>query len=174
MSDSVDIVKKNKIVEELRKQIQVENQLVKLYEEQEKITDIQTMKRLMRMYSLDSLRHINILEAAIEIIEGEEILLEDRGVLAATLSKHLELEAEALKNVNNILREPWVDENWGLNGLLRLWRDDERRHHSALKKITERPYFRLYSWDLLSLFRGVDWLEERYRRRKRLKEKYEQ
>ena len=71
------------------------------------------------------------------------------------------------------MSENWVDENWGLKGLLQMWRDDEKRHHSALKKITDRPYFRLYSWDLLALFRGVDFLEERHRRTKRLKEKYD-
>jgi rubrerythrin len=173
MTDSVDSARKNKVIEDLRNQIEVEHQLVKLYEEQEEKTEFQALKRLMRMYSLDSLRHINILEAAIENIEGEETFLEDRAVLAATLGKHLELESEALGNVNKILSETWVDENWGLKGLLQLWRDDERRHHAALRKIVERPYFRLERWDLLALFRGVDWLEERHKRRQRLKEKYE-
>jgi rubrerythrin len=174
MLNAKDMEKKNQIVKDLQKQILVENQLVKLYEEQEQFTDLQAMKRLMRMFRLDSLRHINIIEAAIEIIEGEEVFIEDREVLAETLGEHLKLEAEALQNVNKILGELWVNENWGLRELFELWRDDEKRHHSALRRITEKPYFRLYSWDLLALFRGVDFLEERHRRAKALKEKYEQ
>jgi hypothetical protein len=116
------------------------------------------------MYRLDSQRHINILQAAIEVIEGENVFIEDRKPLAETLGKHLELEKEALDNANKILGKSWVDENKGLKGLLQMWRDDEKRHHAALKELTSKPYFRLGSNDMVALFRGEEFLEERHRR----------
>ena len=118
MLNDRDETRKNETVEELRKQIQIEGQLVGLYEEQERSSDNKAMKRVMQMFRLDSQRHINILQAAIEIIKGEEVYIEDRKPLAETLGKHLELEAEALKKANKILSQVWVDENKGLKNLL--------------------------------------------------------
>ncbi len=106
------------------------------------------------MYRLDSQRHINIIQAAIEIIQGEEVFIEDRAPLAETLKQHLELEKEALDNANKILNKTWVEENKGLKRLLELWRDDERRHHKGLKDLTEKPCFRLGNNDMVALFRG--------------------
>jgi hypothetical protein len=131
------------------------------------------MKRIMQMFRLDSQRHINILQAAIEIINEEELYIEDRKPLAASLKRHLELEAEALKNANKLLSISWISDNQGLRNLLEMWRDDERRHHAALKKITDRPYFRLTSNDMVAIFREEDFLEERYKRAKEYREKKE-
>jgi rubrerythrin len=169
-----DKVRKIQAIEDLKNQIKIEGQLVGLYEEQERAIDNQAMKRLMQMFRLDSQRHINILQAAIEIIEGKELFIEDREPLAATLGKHLELEAEALKNANKMLGQGWVDENKGLKNLLGLWRDDEKRHHSALKRIIDRPYFRLGRNEYVAVFHGEEFLEERYRRSKAFKEKQKQ
>ena len=102
---------------------------------------------------------------------GEELFIQDRAPLADTLEKHLELEKKALENANKILNKIWVDENKGLKGLLELWRDDERRHHKGLKEITSRPYFRLGSNDMVAIFRGEEFLEERYRKAKEFKAK---
>ena len=170
MLDERDRKRKNQTIEELKEQITIEGQLIGLYEEQERISDNLPMKRIMQMFRLDSQRHVNILQAAVEIINGEEVYIEDRNTLANTLSKHLELEAEALKNANKILSQDWVDENKGLKNLLELWRG-EKRHHSALKRIVDRPYFRIGSNDLVAVFRGEEFIEERYRRSKEYKEK---
>ena len=109
------------------------------------------MKRVMQMFRLDSQRHINIIQAAIEIIQGEDVFIEDRAPLKETFKKHL--EAEALKKANGLLRKQWVEENQGLKNLLQMWRDDEKRHHAALKTITSKPYIRMTSNDFVSLFR---------------------
>ncbi|MBT4320401.1 hypothetical protein HOD50_07230 [Candidatus Bathyarchaeota archaeon] len=164
---------KAEAVETLREQLVIEGKLVGLYDEHERNSENKAMKRVMLMFRLDSQRHINIIQAAIEIIQGEEVYIEDRGSLKETFKKHLELETKSLKMANDVLKNLWVDENEGLKNLIQLWRDDEKRHHSALKTITSKPYFRMASNDFVSMFRDEKFLEERYRRSKKFKEKHE-
>lgn len=163
---------KQEAVELLKTQLQTEGQLIGLYEEHERESENKAMKRLMQMFRLDSQRHINILQAAIEIIEGEDVFLEYKKPLAETLEKHLALEKQALDNANKILNKAWVSENKGLKTLLELWRNDEKRHHKAIKDLTSKPYIRLGSNDMVALFRGEEFLEERYRKAKEFKEKH--
>ncbi len=162
---------KQEAVEMLREQLKVEGELIGLYEEHERETENKAMKRVMQMFRLDSQRHINILQAAIEIIKGEEVYIEDKKPLAETLEKHLALEKKALDNANKLLNKAWVDENKGLKGLLQLWRDDEKRHHRAIKDLTSNTYLRLSSNDMVALFRGEEFLEERYKKSKAFKER---
>ena len=162
---------KQEAVEMLRGQLKVEGKLIGLYEKQERDSDNKAMKRVMQMFRLDSQRHINILEAAIEIIEGQEVFIEDKKPLAETLEKHLALEKQALDNANKILGKAWVDENKGLKGLLQLWRDDEKRHHKAIKDLSSKTYLRIASNDMVAIFRDEEFLEERYRKSKAFKEK---
>lgn len=171
MSDEWEQERKKQTIEDLREQLTIEGQLVGLYEEHERSVENKAMKRILQMFRLDSQRHINILQAAIEIIEGEEVYIEDRAPLSVTLVKHLELEAEALKMANKVLGQAWVDENKGLKNLLELWRNDEKRHHAALKRIIDRPYFRLGSTDMVAVFRGEEFLEERHRRSKEFRDR---
>lgn len=168
-----DSESKSEAVETLKEQLVIEGQLVGLYDEYERKSENKAMKRVMQMFRLDSQRHINIIQAAIEIIEGEEVFIEDRAPLKETFKKHLELEAEALNKANGLLRNLWVEENQGLKNLLQMWRDDEKRHHAALKTITSKPYIRMTSNDFVSLFRDEEFLEDRYRRSKEFKEKHE-
>lgn len=161
-----DQKEREEVVEILREQIEIEGQLVGLYEEYERGSENKPMKRIMQMFRLDSQRHINILQAAIEIIQGEDVFIEDRVPLRETFKKHLELEAEALKRANNVLRRQWVDETPGLKNLIQMWRDDEKRHHDGLKKITSKSYIRMAGNDMVTLFRGEEFLEERYKRAK--------
>ncbi len=162
---------KTEAVETIKEQLVIEGQLVGLYEEYERETENKAMKRVMQMFRLDSQRHINILQAAIEIIQGEEIFIEDRRPLQETLKKHLELEAEALKKADSLLKIAWIDDNKGLKNLLEIWRDDEKRHHSSLKQIVSKPFLRLGSNDMVTLFRDEEFLEERYRKNKEFMER---
>ena len=104
-----DSESKAEVVRTLIEQLAIEGQFVGLYEENERASENKAMKRVMQMFRLDSQRHINILQAAIEIIQGEEVFIEDRGPLKETFNKHLELEAEALKKANSVLGVRWVD-----------------------------------------------------------------
>lgn len=169
-----DKKQKAEATEILREQLGIEGQLVGLYEESERETSNKAVKRVMQMFRLDSQRHINIIQAAIEIIEGEDVFIEDRSPLRETLKKHLELEAEALKKANMLLRKQWIDETQGLKYLIQIWRDDEKRHHDSLKKIISKPYLRLASNDMVTLFRDESFLEERYKKSKAFKAKQDE
>ena len=164
---------KKEAVELLKKQLQVEGELIGLYEALERESSNKALKRIVQMYRLDSQRHINILQAAIEVIQGEEVFIEDKKPLSETLRKHLEFEKEALDNANRLMGKTWVEENKGLKGLLQIWRDDEKRHHAALKELTSKPYFRLGTNDMVALFREEEFLEDRYRKSKAFKAKHE-
>ncbi|MBN2335390.1 hypothetical protein JXL21_07490 [Candidatus Bathyarchaeota archaeon] len=172
--DAWEKEQKQEAVETLQEQLKIEGELVSLYEEYERGTENNALKRMMQMFRLDSQRHINILQAAIEIIEGEDVFIEDKQDLKESLKKHLELEAEALKKANQLLGRQWINETQGLKQLLEMWRNDEKRHHAALKELSQRTYFQLNSNDFVQMFRGEDFLEERYRRAKAFKEKKRQ
>jgi rubrerythrin len=57
-----------------------------------------------------------------------------------------------------------------LKELIEIWRDDEKRHHRALKELANKTYFRLGSNDMVALFRDEKFLEGRYKSAKKFKE----
>lgn len=165
---------REEIVETLTEQLEIEGQLVGLYEEYEHGTENKALKRVMQMFRLDSQRHINILEAVIEVIEGEDVLIEDKKDLKESLVKHLELEAEAIKMANKVLGKQIINETLGLKMLLEIWRDDEKRHHKALKELSTKTFYQLGFTDMAALFRDEEFLEERYLKARQFKEKMSQ
>ena len=173
-TDDWELKEKREVVESLREQLTIEGELVGLYEEYERGTGNKAMGRVMQMFRLDSQRHINIIQAAIELLEGEDVFTEDKEPLKESLARHLELEAEALRRANTILGKVWVEETKGLKELLHMWRDDERRHHAAIKDLASRTYFRLTSNDMVALFRDEAFLEDRYRKSRQFREKKSQ
>lgn len=80
---------KQEVIQSLREQLEIEGQLVGLYEKYERDNENKAIKRVMQMFSLDSQRHINIIQAAIELLEGEDVYLEDKEPLKESLTKHL-------------------------------------------------------------------------------------
>ena len=165
---------RKEITKSLSEQLEIEGQLVGLYDEYERGTENKALRRVMQMFRLDSQRHINILQAVIDIIEGEDVLIEDKKELQESLKKHLELEAEALKKANNVLGKRMINENQGLKMLLEIWRDDEKRHHKALQELAKKTYFQISATDMVTIFKGEEFLEERYLRSKQFKEKMSQ
>jgi hypothetical protein len=165
---------RKEIVDNLSEQLEIEGQLVGLYEHYERDTENKALRRVMQMFRLDSQRHINILQAVIEIIEGEDMLIEDKKELKESLNKHLELEAEALKKANEMLGKRIINENQGLKMLLEIWRDDEKRHHKALQELTKKTYFQISATDMVTIFKGEEFIEERYLRSKQFREKMSQ
>jgi hypothetical protein len=165
---------REEIVETLTEQLEIEGQLVGLYEEYEHGTENKALKRVMQMFRLDSQRHINILEAVVEVIEEEDVLIEDKKDLKESLVKHLELEAEAIKMANKVLGKQIINETLGLKMLLEIWRDDEKRHHKALKELSTKTFYQLGFTDMVALFRDEEFLEERYLKARQFKEKMSQ
>jgi len=55
--------------------------------------------------------------------------------------------------------------------LLEIWRDDEKRYHKALRELTKKNFYHVSATDMVAIFKGEEFLEERYRRAKQFKEK---
>ena len=72
-----------------------------------------------------------------------------------------------------MLRNNLISENQALKALIERLRDDEKRHHNALKKLSKKPFFRIDQRDFTVIFQGEDFAEERYRRSKEFREKKE-
>jgi hypothetical protein len=155
----------------LKKQIETEGQLIAQYQEYGiKVANI-GVRRMLHMIMFDSQKHIEILQAAIDNIEGHDILKEDRKELREGLKKHIELEMESIKSAEKVLNFTWLRNTKGLRELIEGWRDEEKRHHQSLKKLSMKPFIMADPNDLTTLFQNDEWIEERYLRSKRMQEK---
>ncbi|MHA2393312.1 MAG: hypothetical protein ACXAEX_15330 [Promethearchaeota archaeon] len=72
-----------------------------------------------------------------------------------------------------VLKYPWLRNTKGLRELIEGWRDEEKRHHQSLKKLSEKPFIEADPNDFITLFGTDEKLEERYLRSKRFREKQE-
>lgn len=155
----------------LREQMRVEGELVGLYEKTAPGIESKPVRHLLHMIQLDSRKHIDICQTAIEILEGGEIFSEDKPELIEGLREHMELESGSIDRVNTILKNVWIAENRALNEMMKKMRDDERRHHETLKKLAEKPFFRFDPRDFTVIMRGIEFAEERYKSSKEYSER---
>jgi bacterioferritin (cytochrome b1) len=155
----------------LKKQIETERLLVAQYQEYgAKVANL-GVQRMLHMIMFDSQKHIEALQAAIDNIEGHDILKEDRRDLREGLQRHIELEMESIKAAEEVLKYSWLKNTKGLKELIEGWRDDEKRHHQTLKKLSEKPFIHADPNDFSTLFKSDEEIEERYLRSKRLQKK---
>ena len=155
----------------LREQLRVEGELVALYNRTAPEIENKAVMHLLEMVALDSRKHIAICQAAIEVLEGEDILSEDKPAIIEGLQRHLELEEGAIKRANEMLKNVWIRENNALSEMIKKLRDDERRHIETIRKLSEKPFFRFEPGDLTVVMRGVEFAEERYRRERDYRER---
>ena len=150
----------------LREQMQVEGRLMGLYEKSHREIGNRPVRHLLHMIQLDSMKHIDICQTAIEILEGEDVLGDERKELLTGVREHVELEEGSIERANKMLQNVWIRENKAVGELIKKLRDDERRHHEALKKLSEKTFFRLDPQDFTVIMRGIEFAEERYSRSK--------
>jgi rubrerythrin len=62
----------------------------------------------------------------------------------------------------------------GARALIKKLRDDEKRHHDTLKKLSEKTFFRLDPYDFTVIMRGSEFAEARYKRSKEFWRKKEE
>lgn len=150
--------KKDEVLDLLRKQLEIEGELVNLYGKT--LSDIESspVRHLLHMIELDSRKHIDICLAAIEVLQGEDIL-KSKSELTEGLQKHIELEKDSIDRAGKILKNIWIRENKGLNELIKKLRNDEKEHHKALKNLAKKEFFQVEYGDLYGVFRDP---EERY------------
>lgn len=153
------------VVDLLTEQITMEEALVNLYEKT--AGDIQSLpvKHILHMIALDSMKHIDICQAVIAVLQGEEVLTEERTEIYKGLAQHIAMEKTAIDNANKALRNVWIDESKGLKELIKKWRNDEKDHHKWLRRLAGGTFIRM--GDRLVSFRSVEEMEATYKRLKK-------
>ena len=164
---------KEEVVDLLRKQMAVEVELVRLYEETAGDIQSRSVRNLLHMIELDSRKHIDICQTVINILQGEDVLKPEKKELKDMLRQHIALEKESIDRANMILKNVWIRETQGLKELIEKLKEDEKTHHEALKKLAEKAFFR-QDFFRLDFFRDMEHLEERYVRSRELKKRRKQ
>jgi len=176
MSAYTDVQKKEKAeaIRLLKEQIQVEGRLVGLYEKSHKEIENRPVRHILHTIQLDSRKHIDICQTAIEILEGEDVLKDEKRELLTGVKEHVELEEGSIRRADEILNNVWIRENKAVEELIKKLRDDEKRHHDTLKKLSEKTFFRLDPNDFTVIMRGSEFAEARYKRSKEFWRKKEE
>ncbi len=120
----------------LKNQIVVENQIVESLEKA--IVDMKNpaVKGVLKGVSLDSVKHAELYSAAITLLTEASTAL-NQGNLdeqRALVKKHIEIEAELIKKLQSMI--PAI-ENEKVVFLLKAILNDECRHHAMLKMVLE-------------------------------------
>ena len=171
VTDKWEEKEKQEIIGLLREQMRVEGRLVELYENSAKELTNTPVRHLLHMINLDSRKHIDICHTVIDILQGRDVFKEHKSDLLKGLKEHMELEEDSVKRANKLLKSNLINMNKVLKALIEKLRDDEKRHHDALKKLSEKPFFHIDPNDFTVIFQGEGFAEERHRRSKEFREK---
>ena len=155
----------------LREQIQIEGELITLYEKTSNEVSNELVQQMLRTIRHDSQKHVMMLSVVLGFLEGKEIYIQDRKSLTDSLTRHLKLEEQSIQRGERILRHSWLDSRKGYRAMIESWVEDEKRHHKFLKELSTKPYTPISSDDFASAFRDEEFFEERYRRSKKFLEK---
>jgi hypothetical protein len=99
---------------------------------------------------------------ATNVLNGDNVLRDEKEEILRGLVQHIELEKEAFSSAKKLLDNTWIRENKGLKELVTKWRDDEKEHIEALKKLSKKTFFRISDFDQAAIFKSTDELDERY------------
>jgi len=117
-----------------KKQIELENKIVEMAKKT--VQDIQNVlvKELILGIALDSEKHANLLEGAIELLKHTRPFIgpEERRKLAEDIKTHIKLEEEAIKTYQELVTKVEHDK---LKLILNYLIEDEKRHHRLLTRI---------------------------------------
>ncbi|MEM3578338.1 MAG: ferritin-like domain-containing protein [Candidatus Bathyarchaeia archaeon] len=127
---------KDELLKFMRKQIEVENEIVDSLNNALVGIKNPPVKGVLKGISLDSVKHAEMYAAAVELLTSisqaltQEHLDEHRRLV----EKHIRMEAELIKKISEIL--PKVEDE-KVKLLLDAILADERRHHALLKMVLE-------------------------------------
>jgi hypothetical protein len=127
---------KNELIEFMKKQIKVENDIVDSLNNA--LIDMKNppVKGVLKGISLDSVKHAEMYAAATELLTrvSQAITQEQLDKQKAVVEKHIRMEAELIKKIGDVL--PTVEDG-KVKLLLSAILEDEKRHHALLKMVLE-------------------------------------
>jgi rubrerythrin len=123
-----------KLIDFLKKQIVVENEIVDSLNNS--LVDVKNppVKGVLKGISLDSIKHAELYNAAITLMTGvsQALTQENLDRQRKLVEKHIEMEAELIKKLDKVI--PTI-ENDKVKLLLNAILADEKRHHELLKVV---------------------------------------
>lgn len=126
----------NELIEFIKRQIVIEKEIVDSLNKG--IVDINNppVKGVLKGISLDSMKHAELYSAALTLLTkvSQALKQEDLDAQRALVEKHIKLEAELIKKIENEL--PMVGDK-KVKFLLKSILIDEKRHHAMLKLVLE-------------------------------------
>ena len=127
---------KNDLVDFIKKQIEIEYSIVNSLNEALKDINNQPVRGVLHGISLDSAKHAEMYEAALNLLTGVSQALSQAQLdeQRRVVEKHIRMEAELIERINAML--PRVEDE-KVNLLLTAILADERRHHELLKQVLE-------------------------------------
>jgi rubrerythrin len=128
--------KKSNLVEFLKKQVTVENEIVDSLEKALVGMKNPAVRGVLKGVSLDSVKHAELYTSAVTLLTSPSTALaqEDLDKQRALVEKHIEIEAQLIK----VLKEKIPEiENQKVVFLLNAILEDECRHHAMLKMVLE-------------------------------------
>jgi rubrerythrin len=124
------------LVEFIKRQIIIEKEIVDSLNKG--IADIKNppVKGVLKGISLDSMKHAELYASALTLLTkvSQALTQENLDAQRALVEKHIQLEAELIKKIKNIM--PTI-ENSKVKFLLESILTDEKRHHAMLKMVLE-------------------------------------
>ncbi|MCJ7634023.1 ferritin-like domain-containing protein [Candidatus Bathyarchaeota archaeon] len=161
LNDVVDKKEREELVSLLRQQMAVESECISLYSETSKEVVSSSVKHLFHMIQLDSIKHMDVCQLIIDVLQGEDVLKKEKEEIINGLQRHLDLEKDSLNTAKKIEHKYLIRNTEGLKELVKKWKNDEKEHHNALRKLANKTFFATFG-DLVTSFKSPEQLEERY------------
>ncbi len=130
------MAKKNNLLNFIKRQIEIEKEIVDSLNKAVKDMRNQPVKGVLRGISLDSVKHAEMYESALALLTTvpQALSQEQLDKQKSLVEKHIRTEAELIKKISDILPEI---ENNKVKLLLTAILADEKRHHALLRQVLE-------------------------------------
>ena len=147
----------------LRNQLRAEDELIRHYQETAEEAETLPLRYMLHMIQRDQMKHKEICQLAIGILQGEDFLKPEKEDLRKVLVQHHDLEEGSIDRLDKLIKNPWIKQIPDLHELFKTMKEDEKRHHDTIEDVLQKPFFRLDPTDLVTVLGAVD-LEERQAR----------
>lgn len=127
---------KNNLLNFIRRQIKVENEIVDSLNEALKDIRNPSVRGVLKGISLDSIKHAEMYDAASRLLTTTQQALSQEHLdkQKSLVEKHIRIEAELIKKISDVL--PAVEDK-KVKLLLTAILADEKRHHALLNEVLE-------------------------------------
>lgn len=136
---------RDKLIELIKRQVEIEKQVGKSVEKQLEMVHTAAARLLLTEMKHDAKKHASILQGILDVIANSDVPLwdykmssyVDKIVVKRELERHIKIEQETLNLVKEEIKQT---NDGGIKLLLQHIADDEDRHHTLLETIVNNSY----------------------------------